>query len=78
MSDFNIINSGSIVMIAPLTDAAREWVDEHIGEDNGYQPYYPTFIAEPRYVYEIIEGIVDDGLSVENEHGVQAVLPSAT
>lgn len=64
MTDFNIINGGSIVMFVPISEAACTWVDEHIGRDNGYQPYYPTFIAEPGYVDDIVTGIRRDGLLI--------------
>ncbi len=64
-SDFDVLNGGSVILFRPVTDRAVEWVDEHIGTDNGYQPYYPTFISEPRYVEDIIRGIRGDGLSLE-------------
>jgi hypothetical protein len=62
--DFIVENHGSIILLRPITDAAREWVQEHIGEDNGYQPYWPTVLVEPRYLGPIIDGIVEHGLSV--------------
>ena len=40
------------------------WVDEYIGPDNGYQPYYPTVVLEPRYVGPVIEGIREYGLDL--------------
>jgi hypothetical protein len=33
-----------------------------LGRDNGFQPWYPTVIVEPRYVGDILEGIEADGL----------------
>ena len=67
MSDFTINNAGSIVLIAPQTEEARAWVDEHIGRDNGFQPWYPTVIAEPRYVADILEGIGAEGLDFDGD-----------
>jgi hypothetical protein len=64
MADFNITDGGSVVLIEPTTDDARTWVDEHIGEDNGFQPYYPTVVAERRYAGDIISGIQADGFEV--------------
>lgn len=62
--DFTIHNFGSILTLNPETDAARAWVDENIGRDNGYQPWYPdAIIVEPRYVAEIVEGLSAEGLS---------------
>jgi len=64
VSDFTVQNEGSIVLLHPHTDAARSWVEEHIGEDNGYQPYWPSVVIEPRYVGDIVNGITADGLEM--------------
>jgi len=63
-TDFTVKNHGSIVLLVPETDAGRAWVEENIGCDNGYQPYWPTVLAEPRYVAAIVEGMQNDGLVV--------------
>jgi hypothetical protein len=63
-ADFKVDNQGSIFLLHPLNDTAREWVNEHIGQDNGYQPYYPTVVIEHRYVADIVAGIQNDGLAV--------------
>lgn len=62
--DITIHNHGSIVRLVPNTDVARDWIDENIGRENGYQPYYPTVICEPRYVDNVIEGMQADGLTI--------------
>jgi len=67
MADFTVNNQGSIVLLYPSTDAARAWVDEHIGKDNGFQPYYPTVVCEPRYLGDILEGIGAEGLDVDGD-----------
>jgi hypothetical protein len=63
-ADFVVENHSSIFLLRPYTEAARQWVDEHIGPDNGYQPMYPTVVVEYRYIGEIVEGIQNDGLEV--------------
>jgi hypothetical protein len=63
--DFRVENYGSIFLLRPDTEAAKSWVEEHVGEDNGYQPYWPTVLIEPRYVANIVEGIKSDGLAVK-------------
>jgi hypothetical protein len=63
-SDFTVQHEGSIILLHPHTDAARSWVDEHIGADNGFQPYWPTVVIEPRYFEAIAEGISESGLEV--------------
>jgi hypothetical protein len=60
--DFRFENHGSLCLLRPLTDAGREWVYEHIGPDNGCQPYYPTVVIEPRYCEAILEGAAAEGL----------------
>ena len=64
MTDATIMDGGSVVLIEPQTDAARAWVEENIGQDNGYQPYWPTVTCERRYVADILDGMVADGLEV--------------
>jgi len=61
-ANFRIEFHSSSCLIVPLCASAREWLDEHIGKENGYQPYWPTAIVEPRYLKEIIVGIRRDGL----------------
>jgi hypothetical protein len=62
--DFIIRDEGSIVLLTPLTEPARTWIHEHIGPDNGFQPYYPTVVIEPRHLQPILEGIRDAGFEV--------------
>src|SRR5258708_6262327 len=38
--DFLVENQGSIFLLKPQTSSAISWVEEHIGQDNGYQPYF--------------------------------------
>ena len=63
--DISVQNQGSIVLLEPTSEAGREWLQENIGPGNGYQPYWPTAIVEPRYVEPIMEGMIEDGLEVE-------------
>ena len=64
-TDFSVENHGSIFLLRPLSTMARNWVEEHIRENNGFQPYYPTVVVEHRYIHEIVAGIRADGLSLE-------------
>jgi hypothetical protein len=60
--DFILENHGSLYMLRPLTEDGTRWIEENIGPDNGYQPYYPAIVIEPRYVRDIITGIRNDGM----------------
>ena len=64
LSDFLVENHGIIFLLIPLNDSARAWVDEYIGRDNGFQPYWPTVVVAHRYISAIVEGIRNDGLAV--------------
>ena len=63
-SDFTIRDEGSILLLTPHTEPARSWIHKNIGRDNGFQPYYPIVVIEPRYLAPILEGIRDSGLEV--------------
>jgi hypothetical protein len=65
MADVTIINEGTIALMRPNTPAARTWVDQHIGQENGYQPLWPTVVVEPRYLEPILAGLVDCGLTIK-------------
>ena len=62
--DFTFENHGSVCLLRPLTPAAVEWVHEQIGPGNGFQPYWPTVVIEPRFCGDTLEGISLDGLTV--------------
>jgi hypothetical protein len=64
--DFVVENHGSIFLLKPLTPSATSWLEEHIGQDNGFQPYWPTCVIDHRYIWPILEGIQNDGLVVQS------------
>ena len=64
--DFLVENHGSIFLLKSLTPSATSWIEEHIGQDNGCQPYFPTVAVEPRYIADIVAGIRNDGLAVQS------------
>lgn len=61
--DFEVQNHGSIFILTPCTEAADQWVNDHIPED---APMWgPNGIAvEHRYIADIVAGIQNDGLTV--------------
>jgi hypothetical protein len=64
LADFAVESHGSIFLLKPLTPSAITWVEEHIGQDNGYQPHFPAVVVEHRYIADIVAGIQNDGLAV--------------
>ena len=63
-SDFEIINGGSVLLVQPNTPDAVQWIEDNIGSENGFQPYYPTLCVEPRYIGDIVEGIQSEGFYI--------------
>jgi len=61
MADFRLTNHGTISLLAPLTAAAEAWIDEHLPEDA--QMLGNAIAIEPRYVGDIVAGILTEGLS---------------
>jgi hypothetical protein len=61
-SDFSVENHGSIILLKPLTKSAREWGAEHLPEDA--MKWGEATVVEPRYIGDIVEGIINDGLVV--------------
>ena len=45
----------------PRDKLAVGWVNEHIGQGNGFQPYFLTIVVENRHITDIIAGIRNDG-----------------
>jgi hypothetical protein len=59
--DFFVEDNGSIVLLRPVTDAAREWTDEHIPQEAMW--FGDAVVVEPRYIADIVEGIQLDCLT---------------
>lgn len=62
--DFYVENHGSIILLRPVSSAAKEWIDEHIPEDAQY--FGNAVVVEPRYIADIVQGIQNDGLAVQS------------
>ncbi len=64
MEDLRVENlGGSVVLIEPTSERGLSWVNENVSRE-GYQPYWPTVVAEPRYLHDIVAGARADGLDV--------------
>lgn len=63
MTDFLFANHGSITILTPLTEAAHQWTEEHIPHA---MEHCGGRVIEPRYAGPILEGLVDDGLTVSS------------
>ena len=65
IADFLVTGEGpltTVYLLRPLTDAAREWVAEHLPEDA--QRLGNAIAVEHRYIRDIVDGARNDGLAV--------------
>jgi hypothetical protein len=62
MADIEVSDHGTILIFAPLTPAARDWVAEFLPEDA--QRWAGGTVIEHRYISDVVIGAQRDGLSV--------------
>jgi hypothetical protein len=58
--DFSVANHGSIFIISPLTDSAKDWIAENVSDES--QWFGGGLVVEHRYVDTLVEGMENDGL----------------
>lgn len=63
-TDFRVTGSGTIYILWANSEAAQEWVEQHLPEDRLLWGRNGTAV-EHRYISDIVDGIVNDGLSVD-------------
>ena len=63
MADIEVLDSGSIVTLRPMTEAAENWIGEHIPDDAMW--FGGALVVEWRYADAIICGMQEDGLVVQ-------------
>ena len=64
MKDFTIHNEGSIFMITPNTQLAKDWVKDNLPLEP-WQWLGHSFSVEHRYIGEIYQSMLDEGFEVE-------------
>jgi len=60
--DAQVENHGSLFLFHLRTDAAREFVAEHVSEDAQYFDH--ALAVEPRYAQDLAQGMINEGLEV--------------
>ena len=63
LADVRVEKHGSIVLLRPLTNGGKSWLDENIPDDA--QMLGNAVACEPRYVDAIVAGMIADDLEVE-------------
>jgi hypothetical protein len=60
--DFICENHSSIFLLRPVSPAAFNWIEEHLPADR--LTFGNAAVIEPRYVWAILNGLQEDGLTV--------------
>jgi hypothetical protein len=63
MPDFLIADHGSIFTIAPVSEAARQWLDENVASEP-WQWLGDALCVDHRCARDLIDQIADDGFDV--------------
>lgn len=61
--DVIIENLGSLFTFEPLTQMAKDWIDEHVQSDA--QWFGQKLVVEHRYAFDLAQGMQSDGLSIK-------------
>jgi len=62
-ADLAFENGGSIVMIRPLNEVGRRWLDDNVHTES-WQHFGGAIAAEPRMAVVVYDGARNDGLEV--------------
>lgn len=65
--DFEVSSGGTVHLLIPKTEAAHQWVKDHLPDIQPWQKVGEAISVEHRYIGDILEGIVEDGLTVRRQ-----------
>lgn len=55
-------DGSSLYLVEPVSDAAREWLDENLGDEQTW--WHDQLVVEHRFIVPLIEGMESEGLKV--------------
>ena len=58
--DILVENHFSLFLLRPVSDVGKDWLASHVAEDA--QWFGNALVVEYRYVPDIVQGAIDDGL----------------
>lgn len=64
MADFTVTNHGSLWLVRPNTDAARDHFETEVDPNGVLQWFAGALVVEPRYVVNFAEQLVADGFTL--------------
>jgi hypothetical protein len=67
--DFCITYHGTIATITPLSDMCRGWIEANVAIEP-WQRFGPSIAIEPRYVKQLVRGMIDAGFMIEQDEPV--------
>lgn len=62
--DVRVENHGTIVLVRPITVTGQDWCDYHMHYDHHVGVFGGAIVVEPRFVDDIVRGMINDGLVV--------------
>ena len=65
-ADFRVTYHGTITTLTPLSDRCREWVEANL-EIEAWQWFGNAIAVEPRYVEQLAEAMIEEGLVMEGD-----------
>jgi hypothetical protein len=58
---FSITDHGSLVLVRPLTDDCRAWLEANVSDES--QWFGGALVVEPRYLIDLVAGLADEGFA---------------
>ena len=65
-ADFRVTYHGTVTTVTPLSDRCREWLEENV-EIEPWQRFGNAIAVEPRYVDQLAEAMIEEGLVMEGD-----------
>jgi len=62
MPDIRIANHGTISILTGATEVGARWLNEHLQDGPMWGEH--GHVVEPRFVYDILDGALDEGLEI--------------
>ncbi|MGI8923370.1 MAG: hypothetical protein ACR2HJ_04915 [Fimbriimonadales bacterium] len=76
-TDFRVFNDGSVSILTPITDTAREWTEENVYFES-WQTIGGSICIDHRFLVDLLEGILNTGFTIVDQHDRKLSLPEAS
>lgn len=63
--DFSVLNEGTIAVVTPKTQEAKNWLIENVAINEETQWWGPGIVVEHRFLDDLLQGITNDGLTIK-------------